>query len=110
MKPIDWLGSSKRDISAFPDEARREAGNQLFLVQLGLEPIDWKPMPSVGTGVNEIRVHAGGQWRVLCVAKFADAVYLLHAFGKKTQRTAKADIEIATTRYRDLVNAIKAKK
>jgi phage-related protein len=110
MKPIDWLGSSKRDISAFPDEAKREAGNQLFLVQLGLEPVDWKPMPSVGTGVNEIRVKAGGEWRVLYVAKFADSVYVLHAFGKKTQRTAKADIEIAATRYRDLVNAIKAKK
>jgi phage-related protein len=110
MKSVEWLGSSLRDISAFPDEAKREAGNQLFLVQTGLEPIDWKPMPSVGAGVNEIRVQADGQWRVLYVAKFADAVYVLHAFGKKTQRTAKADIEIAATRYRDLANALKAKK
>jgi phage-related protein len=110
MKSVEWLGSSLRDISAFPDEAKREAGNQLFLVQTGLEPTDWKPMPSVGAGVNEIRVQVGGQWRVLYVAKFADAVYVLHAFGKKTQRTAKADIEIAAIRYRDLANALKAKK
>ena len=67
-------------------------------------------MPSVGAGVNEIRVQAGGQWRVLYVAKFADAVYVLHAFGKKTPRTAKADIEIAATRYAELVSALKAKK
>ena len=110
MKPVMWVGSSLRDIAAFPAEAKREAGQQLFLVQGGLEPIDWKPMPSVGSGVNEIRVQAGGQWRVLYVAKFAGAVYVLHAFGKKTQRTAKSDIELATKRYSDLLLSLKSAK
>ena len=82
----------------------------MFLVQSGLEPRDWKPMPTVGAGVNEIRVQAGGQWRVLYVAKFAGAVYVLHAFGKKTQRTAKADIDLARTRYSDLLSELKAAK
>lgn len=67
-------------------------------------------MPTVGAGVNEIRVKASGQWRVLYVAKFADAVYVLHAFGKKTQRTAKADIDLAAKRYSDLLNELKAAK
>jgi phage-related protein len=82
----------------------------LFLVQSGLDPKDWKPTPSVGAGVNEIRIQAGGQWRVLYVAKFVDAVYVLHAFGKKTQRTAKADIDLAAKRYGELVNALKSAK
>lgn len=109
-KPVKWIGSSQRDIAAFPDDAKREAGQQLFLVQSGLEPVDWKPMPSVGSGVNEIRVQAGGQWRVLYVAKFAGAVYVLHAFGKKTQRTAKSDIELASRRYNDLLLSLKSAK
>jgi phage-related protein len=110
MKSVQWIGSSRDDLSDFPIDARRDAGNQLFLVQTGLEPKDWKPMPTVGAGVNEIRVQAGGQWRVLYVAKFADAVYVLHAFGKKTQRTSKADTEIAAKRYAELVNALKSTK
>jgi phage-related protein len=110
MKPVKWIGSSRDDLSRFPDEARRDAGNQLFLVQSGLDPKDWKPMPSVGADVNEIRIQAGGQWRVLYVAKFTDAVYVLHAFGKKTQRTAKADIDLAAKRYGELVNALKSAK
>lgn len=109
-KPVKWIGSSQRDIAALPDDAKREAGQQLFLVQSGLEPVDWKPMPSVGSGVNEIRVQAGGQWRVLYVAKFAGAVYVLHAFGKKTQRTAKSDIELASRRYNDLLLSLKSAK
>ena len=110
MKPVKWVGTSKHDIADFPDDARREAGNQLFLVQSGVALRDWNPMPAVGAGVNEIRVQAGGQWRVLYVAKFGDAVYVLHAFGKKTQRTAKTDIQTATKRYAELVAALKSKK
>ena len=70
---------------------------------MGNAPSDWKPMPSVGQGVNEIRVHAKGEYRVLYVAKFDEAVYVLHAFPKKTQRTPKQDLEIAGNRYRALV-------
>ena len=104
MKPITWLGNSLEQVRAFPDDARREAGFELGEVQKGLDPSDWKPMTVVGAGVREIRVHTENEYRVMYVAKFADAIYVLHAFGKKTQQTSKKDIELASQRYRDLVN------
>ena len=82
-------------LRGFPTEARREAGHQLYQVQLGLEPSDWKPMPSIGPGVVEIRVHATGEYRVLYVARFAEGVYVLHAFEKRTRQTPKSEIELA---------------
>ena len=82
-------------LRGFPIEARRETGHQLYQVQLGLEPSDWKPMPSVGPGVIEIRVHETGEYRVLYVSRFAEGVYVLHAFEKRTRQTRKADIESA---------------
>jgi phage-related protein len=103
MKPVIWLGSSKRDVGRFPDEARQEAGFELFQVQLGLEPSDWKEMPSVGSGVREIRIHDRNEFRVLYVAKFSDAIYVLHAFAKKTQKTSVSDLELAGRRFRELV-------
>ncbi len=103
IKTLRWLGDSKRRIREFPGEARQRAGFELWEVQQGNEPSDWKPMPSVGQGVNEIRVHTEGEHRVLYVAKFEEAVYILHAFAKKTQRTPKQDLEIAGDRYRALV-------
>ena len=87
--------------------ARREAGFQLNQVQNGYEPDDWKPMNSVGMGVKEIRIRdAAGAFRVIYVAKFAEAVYVLHCFQKKTAKTSKADVELATGRYRDLVKEL----
>jgi phage-related protein len=82
-------------LRGFPDAARREAGHQLHRVQLGLEPSDWKPMRAVGAGVVEIRIHERGEYRVLYVAKFPEAIYALHAFAKKTQQTRQAEIEVA---------------
>lgn len=102
-KPLRWLGDSRRQISDFPEEARQRAGFELWEVQQGNDPSDWKPMPTVGAGVKEIRVHANGEYRVLYVAKFEEAVYVLHAFVKKTQRTPKQDLEIAGARFRGLV-------
>jgi len=81
---------------------RRSAGFELAQVQQGLAPSDWKPMASVGQGVKEIRIHVLGEWRVLYVAKFDDAVYVLHAFHKKTQKTLQSDIELARKRYQRL--------
>ncbi len=98
-KPIAWLGSSLADLRAFPKEARQDAGFALDLMQQGAEPPDWKPMATVGAGVNEIRVQAEGQFRVLYVAKFAEAVYVLHAFTKKSGKTAQRDIEMGRRRY-----------
>ena len=87
--------------------ARREAGYQIDRVQNGHEPDDWKPMPSIGSGVQEIRIRdAAGAFRVIYVAKFADAVYVLHCFQKKTQKTSKTDLDLAESRYRDLVKEL----
>ena len=99
MKELRFVGTSLADMSRFPVAAKRAAGFELWQVQNGLEPSDWKPMASVGVGAREIRIHVGTAWRVLYVAKFGAAVYVLHAFEKKTQRTAKADIELAARRY-----------
>jgi phage-related protein len=102
VKPIAFLGGSLDDIRGFPADARREAGYQLDRAQRGLDPNDWKPMPSIGAGVREIRVReAAGAFRVIYIATFADAVYVLHAFQKKTRQTAKRDVDLAASRLRE---------
>lgn len=103
IRPVSWLGDSRRVVKAFPASARQRVGVELFAVQLGAKPSDWKPLPSVGLGVNEIRVHAENEYRVVYVAKFAEAVYVLHAFQKKTQATSQRDIDLARQRYRALL-------
>ena len=106
-KPVEFRGSSLADLRAFPSAARREAGHQIDRVQNGLEPDDWKPMPDVGRGAAEIRIwDASGTFRVIYVAKLPAAVYVLHCFRKKTQKTAKADLDLAAKRYRDLLKEI----
>ncbi|TAK84775.1 MAG: type II toxin-antitoxin system RelE/ParE family toxin [Betaproteobacteria bacterium] len=102
-KPVVWLGDSLPAVRAFPPDARRRAGQELGLVQAGEAPADWKAMPSIGLGVNEIRVRAGGAYRLIYVAKFVEAVYVLHAFQKKSRRTARLDVELARQRYRTLI-------
>lgn len=103
-KPVEFLGNSLRDLKDFPVSARQEAGYQIDRVQNGLVPTDWRPMPTVGMGVREIRIHdADDAFRVVYLAKHADAVYVLHCFQKKTQKTSEFDLEIATKRYRDLM-------
>lgn len=101
-KPLIWLGSSRRDIRAFPALVRRLAGFQLRRVQRGLEPDDWKSMQTVGPGVREIRVHIAGAHRVFYLATRADAIYVLHAFEKKTQKTSANDLRTGRERFRAL--------
>jgi phage-related protein len=102
-KPLSWLGSSLEDVRTFPDDARRTAGYQLGRVQQGLAPTDWKPMTTVGAGVVEIRVHTKIEHRVFYVAKFEEAVYVIHAFEKRTRKTSASDIALAQKRFADLV-------
>lgn len=105
-KDIRWLGSAYDDLLEFPEDPRREAGFQLGKVQAGLDPDDWKPFDEVGQGVREIRTRdRSGAYRVMYVAKFAEAIYVLHCFQKKTQATSKQDKEITRTRYRAVVSA-----
>ena len=102
IKPLRWLGSSLEDVRAFPEEARRQTGYELFQVQNGLAPSDWKPMASVGTGVIEIRIDVGTAYRVFYVAKFPEAIYVIHGFEKRTQQTPRAEIDLAKKRVSDL--------
>jgi phage-related protein len=108
LKALFWLGSSRRDIRNSPADARRRAGYELYLVQSRLEPSDWKPMSSVGSGVQEIRVHTGQEHRVFYVAKFEEGVYVLHAFEKKTRTTPKADLDMVRSRLRELLSRRRA--
>lgn len=102
LKPIEFLGDSLDRLRLFPGDARSVAGFQLERVQRGLDPLDWKPMTSVGAGVREIRIREeSGAYRVRYVAKFEETVLVLHCFQKKTQATSKRDIELATKRYRE---------
>lgn len=102
MKKLEFVGNSLDHLTDFPLEARREAGFELWQLQRGLNPSDFKPMPAVGAGAFEIRVHVLGEWRVIYVAKFKESVYVLHAFHKKTQKTRKEDIELAARRYKQI--------
>lgn len=103
LKRVTFHGDSLDRLRDFPEEARREAGHELYRVQTGRDPSDWKPMPTIGRGVREIRVRDGsGAYRVIYIATFADAVHVLHAFPKKTRSTARRDLELATVRLREL--------
>ena len=104
MKLVTWIGDSRKIVREFPQEARQRAGRQLARVQDGLEADDWKPMPSVGLGVQEIRIHARGEYRVIYIARFAESVYVLHAFPKKAQRTPQREIDVARARFRALID------
>jgi phage-related protein len=102
VKRVHWLGDSRKAVGRFPAAVRQVAGYQLHRVQCGLDPHDWKPMRSIAAGVREIRVHLGGEWRVIYLATRPEAVYVLHAFGKKTGKTPPADIALARERFRQI--------
>ncbi|MBU4609526.1 type II toxin-antitoxin system RelE/ParE family toxin [Achromobacter sp. GG226] len=103
---IPWIGSSYADLIGFPAEPRRDAGFQLSKIQSGLDPEDWKPFDAIGAGTREIRLRdANGIYRVMYVAKFDEAVYVLHCFQKKTQATSQRDKDIAAARYRAVITS-----
>ncbi|MES2074381.1 MAG: type II toxin-antitoxin system RelE/ParE family toxin [Pseudomonadota bacterium] len=104
-KELRWIGSSYEDLLALPDEVRRDAGFQLSRIQAGQEAENWKPFDTIGGGVREIRLReSSGIYRIMYVAKFKEAVYVLHCFQKKTQATGKVDIDVAAARYRAVIN------
>lgn len=103
MKLIRFLGDSLKVLSEFPESARKESGYQLRRLQEGKTPDDFKPIPAIGKGVEEIRVWDGsGTYRVVYTARLDDAIYVRHAFQKKTQETSKRDIETARQRFTQL--------
>jgi phage-related protein len=108
LKPVRWLGDSKKALDSFPASAQDDLGFELYQVQQGRHPSDSKPMPSIGAGVEEIRVWVeSGTYRVIYLARLADAVYVLHAFQKKTQKTAQSDIALARERLQKHLRSLK---
>jgi phage-related protein len=102
-KQIVFLADSLKRVREFPEDVRVDMGRELARIQEGLEPIDWKPMPTVGRGVREIRVSdRAGEFRTLYLVRVGAAIYVLHAFQKKTQKTSQRDLELATQRYRSI--------
>jgi phage-related protein len=104
-RPLIWLGSALADLRAFPGAARRRAGHEIDLLEQGLVPSDWKPMPSVGAGVYELRIRAGGAFRVFYVTKRSEGIVIVHAFQKKSQQTARLDVELGAKRLRHYLAA-----
>jgi phage-related protein len=103
VKPVTFHGDSLDRLRDFPVDARRDAGHELYQVQIGVDPGDWKAMTTIGAGVREIRIRdAAGAFRVIYITTFADAVHVLHAFQKKTRTTAQRDLDIASARLRQL--------
>lgn len=106
MKPVSFLGTSLEDLRGLPVEARRTAGFQLHKIQEGGQPDDWKPMVTVGRGVVECRIRdASGAFRLMYVATFPEAVYVLHVFRKTTARTSPLDISLSRKRFRELMRS-----
>jgi phage-related protein len=103
LKPIEFLANSLDALRRFPEPVRKRAGQELLRVQMSREPRDWKPIATIGPGVREIRVRdEQGIFRVIYVAKFAEAIFVLHCFQKKTQKTIRTDLDLAIRRYREL--------
>jgi len=86
LKPVVWLGSSLKAVQEFPSVSKRQIGLQLALVQSGEMPSDWKPLRGIGSGVYEIRVHGSGEYRVVYVAKFAQAIVCFMRLVKSLER------------------------
>ena len=108
MKPVDFCGDSLDALRAFPVSAKREAGYQIDKIQAGHGPDDWKPMAAIGAGVKEIRIwDEAGTFRVIYLAKLADAVFVLHCFQKKAEQTSEKDIRLARKRFKELMEKYK---
>ncbi len=102
LKPVEWLGDSRKRLREAHKSIRYRAGLELRALQTGNEPSDWKPMTSVGPGVIEIRLTVGSEYRIFTIAKLEDAIYVIHVFVKKTRKTPNSELEIARKRYRAL--------
>jgi phage-related protein len=109
-KRLIWLGSSLEDLRAFPSDVRRSAGYQLRRVQNGMMPSAWKPMGTIGPGVNEIRIHTQAEHRILYLARLPEAIYVLHAFEKRTRQIPRTETELARTRLAELMRVRSKRK
>jgi phage-related protein len=106
---VEWVGSSLKEVRSFPKNTKREIGYALDNIQHGANPPDWKPIPGIGKGVYELRIHSEGEFRVIYLAKFIGKIYVLHAFKKKTQKTPKKDLDISKLRLQEVLVSIGGK-
>ena len=102
LKPILWFGNSRQVVRGFGKAVKDQLGDELYRLQIGLDPKNWKPMSTIGPGVREIRVSSGGQFRVVYLLRRPEGIVILHAFQKKSQQTGRADIEISRQRLKQL--------
>ncbi len=109
MKPIIWLGDSIDRLRNSPVDVRSEAGHQLLSVQNGDVPADFRPMPDVGPGVIELRLHFRNEYRIFYVARFAEAIYVLHCFIKKGRTTQQGDLDLGRKRYAAMLETRKGR-
>jgi len=109
MKLLTFLGDSLKRLRDLPVDAKQDIGYQLDKIQHGKQPDDFKPMPSIGAGVEEIRIwDESGTYRVIYTARFESAIYVLHLFQKKSQATPQRDIRLAKQRYQELLVSLKS--
>ncbi len=105
MRPVVWLGNSRRKIQAFPPDARRIIGGELQLMQYGGMPKDAKPFKGIGSGVIEIAIrHDGEAYRTVVALQFGGNIYVLHAYQKKSKKgiaTPKQDVDLIKQRYKE---------
>jgi phage-related protein len=97
------MGGSREDLKRFPEAVQDSLGFELYRVQCGFDPKDWKPMTTVGSGVKEIRIRDdAGSFRMIYLAARPEGVYVLHCFQKKTPKTSRSDLELATKRFKSI--------
>jgi phage-related protein len=108
-KDVIFVGTSRNDLRDFGEKVAKEIGTELMAIQMGFEPGDWKPMPSIGSNVKEIRTHQENEYRTIYIAKFTEAIYVLHSFEKKSRKTAKKDIDLAKDRLKAVIASRKKK-
>lgn len=101
-KPLKWLGNSKRSIQEFPFSVQKKIGDELARIQNNKQPGDWKPVGTIGPGVIELRIHHAGEFRVIYVSKFPEAIYVLSAFQKKTEKITRKEIVRARKIYAEI--------
>ena len=105
IRPLVWLGNSRREIQGFPIEAKKLIGDELQLMQFGGMPKDAKPLKGIGSGVFEIAIRHGGKaYRVMLALQLGPRIYVLHAFQKKSKRgvaTTKQDVDLVKQRYKE---------
>jgi phage-related protein len=103
VRPLFWMGSSRRDVRSFPQQVRRDIGQALYATQLGETDPAVKPLKGFGGGsvLEVVANHEGDTWRLVYTVRYAEAIYVLHAFQKKSKSgraTAKTDIELVLHR------------